>query len=120
MGHEAFTTKKRLKGILTLLLLVGGIFVVGSYVYAQGAPQDLFGTAPIDQTLDLGSEDIRVIIGRIIRAVLGLLGVIAVGLIVYAGFLYMTAGGNEDRVATAKKIMINAVIGLAIILSALA
>jgi len=38
-------------------------------------------------------------------------------LIIYAGWLWMSARGNEDQVANAKKIIIGAIIGLAIIIS---
>ena len=41
-------------------------------------------------------------------------------LIVYGGFLWMTAAGNDDAVSKAKKIMIAGVIGLVIVLSAFA
>jgi hypothetical protein len=51
--------------------------------------------------------------------VLGLLGAIAVGLIIYAGFTIMTAAGSEDKVGEGKKILVNAVIGLIIVLSAM-
>ena len=60
--------------------------------------------------------DIRIIIARIIRIALGFLGIIAVGLVMYAGFLWMTSGGNEEKIEQAKKILQNAVIGLIIIL----
>lgn len=53
-----------------------------------------------------------------IRIVLGFLGIIAVILILYAGFKWMTSRGNEEQVSDAKKILIAGVIGLVIILSA--
>ena len=59
-------------------------------------------------------------IAQIIEVVLGFLGVIFIVLIVYAGFLWMTSAGNEEKIATAKKIMISAVIGTAIVLAAYA
>jgi hypothetical protein len=64
--------------------------------------------------------DIRVTVAVIIKAFLGLLGIIAVVLMLYAGFLWMTAGGNSEQVGTAKSIIINATIGLAVLLSAYA
>jgi hypothetical protein len=67
-----------------------------------------------------GQTDFRDTIALIIRSVLGLLGVIALALIVYAGFLWMTAGGNSEQVGSAKSVLINSVIGLVIILSAYA
>ena len=66
----------------------------------------------------LGSQDIRFTIARIISVALGLLGIIAVVLVLYAGFKWMTAAGNEENAASARKILMSAVIGLIIILSA--
>lgn len=76
------------------------------------------GLQTIEQPLGLPSTDIRLIIANIIRAALGLMGIVLVGLILYAGFIWMTSAGNEETIAKAKKIIVNAVIGLAIILSA--
>ena len=66
----------------------------------------------------LGSEDIRFTIANIISAALGMLGIVTVVLIIYAGFKWTTAGGNDENVASAKKILTAAVIGLAIVFSA--
>jgi len=68
----------------------------------------------------LVDTDIRIIIAKIIRAALGVLGIVALGFTIYGGFLYTTAGGDEKKVETAKKIIKNMVIGLVIILSAFA
>ncbi|MDO8626083.1 MAG: Ig-like domain-containing protein [Candidatus Magasanikbacteria bacterium] len=78
------------------------------------------GLAVIQEPLGLGAGDIRLIVARIIRIALGLLGIVLLVLILYAGYLWMTAGGNEEKIAEAKKLITNAVIGLAIILSAYA
>jgi len=51
---------------------------------------------------------------------LGLLGTVAIVIILWAGFKWMTAGGNNEDIDQAKKILISSVIGLAIILSAYA
>jgi hypothetical protein len=59
-------------------------------------------------------------VGSIIRQILTLLGIILVVLIIYAGWLWMSAGGNTDQIDKAKKIIINAVIGLIIIFAAYA
>ena len=57
-------------------------------------------------------------VGKIIRIILGLLGIIFLGLTVYAGALWMTAAGEAEKVTTATGILKMAVIGLAIILAA--
>lgn len=64
--------------------------------------------------------DLMSIIGRIINVFLGLLGVICLVLFIYAGAIWMTAGGDDKKVEKAKNILINAVIGLVITLSAYA
>ena len=55
-----------------------------------------------------------------INLILGFLGVIFVILIIYAGFLYMTARGNDEQVGRAQNYIKNAIIGLIIILTAYA
>jgi len=62
--------------------------------------------------------DIRLMVARIIRIVLELLGIIFLVLIIYAGFKWMTAGGDEEKVTSAKKLLTNSVIGLIIIFAA--
>jgi len=62
-------------------------------------------------------RDPRQIVVDVIKIILGFLGTIAVVLILYAGFIWMTAGGKPDNVAKAQKIISAAVIGLIIILA---
>jgi hypothetical protein len=66
------------------------------------------------------ASDINAIISVIIQTVLGLLGVIFLCLIIYAGILWMTAEGDEQKIEKAQKILRNAVIGLIITVSAYA
>jgi len=68
----------------------------------------------------LGRKDPRAIIANIVNIAFGLLGTVAIILIMYGGFVWMTAAGNEEKITTAKAILKNASIGLLIILSAFA
>jgi len=63
-------------------------------------------------------DDVRVTLIRIIMIVLSVLGIIFLILLLLAGFKYMTAAGNEDKVKEAVQQITQAVIGLVIILSA--
>lgn len=63
-------------------------------------------------------EDPRLTAAKIIRTILNILGIIVLCLILYSGFLWMTAGGNEDQVTKAKAWMRNSVIGLIVIFAA--
>lgn len=64
--------------------------------------------------------DVKVLVGEFIKAALTLVGIIFFVLMVYAGFLWMTAHGKEEQIETARKIIIAAVIGLAIVVGAYA
>jgi len=68
----------------------------------------------------LGKQDVRTTIARIINVALGLLGIVAVVIILVGGFEWMTAGGNEEKTGSAKKRITAGIVGLAIILSAYA
>lgn len=58
------------------------------------------------------------ILGIYINGILNILGVLFLVLVIYGGVLWMTAAGSEEKVRKAKAIIINAAIGLTIILLA--
>lgn len=59
-------------------------------------------------------------ISTIIQAALSFLGVIFLILMIYGGYLWMTASGNEQQVEKAKSLITAAIIGLIIVVSAYA
>ena len=69
-------------------------------------------------TLAVGEGGLIGTVTSIINVALGLLGIVAVVIILIGGFKWMTGGGNEDKVAEARKLIFAGIIGLAIILSA--
>lgn len=84
-------------------------------------------TIDVMQQLNAGSQaagygtaapDPRIAVANGIKLFLSILGIIFVVLVVSAGFLIFTSGGNEEKVGQAKKIIIGSVIGLVLILSA--
>lgn len=108
-------------------LLIGAALVAmpfsGFALTAHAQPADLLGnldTVGGDSGLgDAGGDPIAVI-GRLIQLFLGFLGVIFLILVLYAGFIWMTAAGDEKKVASAKNILMSAVVGLVVILAAYA
>ncbi len=110
---------KKITALFLMCVVIFFVFFAGPVVLAQNNVQsgDVFGTAQIDQNTALSGSSPIAIAVRIINVGLGLLGIIAVCIVLYGGFVYMTSGGQEDKIATAKKILINGTIGLAIILS---
>lgn len=83
---------------------------------------DPFGTSQIDTVFTdagtLTSQDVRTTVSNIINVALGLLGIIAVVIILIGGFTWMTAGGNDEKVGEAKNLIMAGVIGLIIIFAA--
>lgn len=59
-------------------------------------------------------------IAAVIQTALSFLGVVFLLLIIYGGYLWMTARGNETQVEKAKNLLMAAVIGLIIVVSAYA
>lgn len=72
--------------------------------------EELAEEAGFESDADLGSTA-----STIIEAFLGFLGIIFLVLIIYAGFVWMTAAGDSDKVQKAKDTIFRSVIGLVII-----
>jgi len=60
------------------------------------------------------------IVGTVARIFISLLGVIFISYVILGGYLWMTAGGNEEKVTKAKTIIQNGIIGLIVVLGAAA
>lgn len=119
------TLKNLMVCSLALSLLLFNLFVVidgaqaGDFLDLER--QEGFREGEIAEEYGQSAEsprDIRVVVANIIQVLLGLLGIIFVSLLIYAGFKYMTAAGNEDQTRDAKKQIMQSVIGLVIILTA--
>ncbi len=108
--------------ILAVLSLLTPVFVFADsdpedpYGIKGAAPENLIGRS---SNTDVASA-IPELVGSVIGIALSFVGVVFFLLILYAGFLWMTAFGNEEKVTTSKSIMEHAVIGLIIVLSAYA
>jgi hypothetical protein len=102
-------------------LLVVGTGMLFTLTLAAAPAQGQVNTG-LDQTAKTAfgknaslSTDLPTIIGTFIKAALSFVGVIFLVLVIYGGFLWMTAGGNEQNVTKAKGIITSAIIGMVII-----
>lgn len=66
------------------------------------------------------TSSIEGIIANVVSVILSFLGVIFIILIIFAGFSWMTAGGNEEQVKKAQKVLKNSIIGLIVVLASYA
>lgn len=79
---------------------------------------DLIKCNEVNQTLTAGLP-IEVIAMNVLNFLLGIVGTLAIIMLVYGGIKYLTAAGNEDSIEKGKKLIKWAVIGIAIALAAL-
>lgn len=75
---------------------------------------------PPAETVAAGAETAITEITSIVRLVLVFLGPIAIGFTIYAGFMYMTALENEERVKKAQRMIVAGVVAIAMIYGAYA
>ncbi len=110
--------------ILILLSFLTQGFLVSDYAVAETIleMQEGFedGGGEIPGIFGGGSgepRDIRQIVVDILNVTFTFLGMLMVFLIIYSGYRWMTAGGNDEQVLEAKKYIRNAIIGIIIILA---
>ncbi|MGE5425505.1 MAG: hypothetical protein ACM3PZ_00210 [Bacillota bacterium] len=112
------------KAIASLYLVLASGFIMAP---ALAQTYDFSSQSGLNETgvaagYDTGNEapTVEGYVSRIITIVLSLLGVIFLGLTIYAGLIWMMAQGNEARVSKAKELLTEAVIGVLVVLAAYA
>ena len=110
------TYYKPMKLIITLVILL--MLANPLICLAQQQDKPVFEN-PVE-FLKPGDKSIPEIVGSVIKIVLGIVGVVALILFITAGFIWMSAQGNTDKIKKAQDIMIWAAIGLLIIFASYA
>jgi len=100
-----------------LLIVIISLFLIFNFSHAQYGLEKFEGDS---ESVMETERDAGEVISGIINVVLGILGVILVGMIVYGGVVYATSLGNEERVNMAKRVLTYSFIGVLIIASAFA
>ncbi len=109
---------KNIVVFIVFMMVIAPVILAGNQV--QAAPDLGLNYVNGDDGLGLTDTeaDPREMAVDIVKYLMTFLGIIAVIIILLGGFKWMTAGGNEDKVAEAKKLIIAGCIGLVIILAA--
>lgn len=108
--------------MLPIMLITGALAITAppADAFTAGEPAANL-TATGDEFSATATEDtIFETVGKLVNIVLGILGIILFLYILWAGFIWMTAAGDTGKVEKAQKMMIQATIGIIIILSAYA
>lgn len=108
----------------TILILFSLVFsFLFLFSIAEAKAQDL-GWGKVDTAANQAKYDVATEttfsanIGFLIQAVLSMLGVVFLILMVYAGYLWMTARGEEEQISKAHEIIIAAIIGMIVVVAA--
>jgi len=110
-------TKKFIKQALIVLGLMAGAIAVFSMIPVASAALISPSDVPSEVSAATGGEgSIKSLVLRIVNYALTFLGIVAVMIIIFAGFTYVTAAGAQDKVDNAKKMIMYALIGIVIIL----
>lgn len=104
-------------GVLTLIAIPSLVASVPALADTPQAVCDGIAMAGGDCSGDSASNSIESLITNIINIFSWVVGIVAVIMIIFAGFTYITSAGG-DGVKTAKNILIYAVIGLIIVVFA--
>lgn len=131
-GEEDKTSKTR-RSILwivagIILIIVNQVFIENLYqkpvetAIIQAIQNDQNGRLEIsqDQITTGNVSKVISIVGTVLKFGLGFVGLMALGLLVYAGATMALNWGSEEMVTNAQKIAVNALIGIIIVISSYA
>lgn len=112
--------KSLLVYLLITMVAIGIVFSVASvqaeHPEAQTLNEAMKKIDKIPEIVKLGdSETPSDFLGKMLKAVLGIIGTAALVIIVYSGIMWMVAGGNDQRISKARNSLIMAALGLFVV-----
>lgn len=104
------------------LIFLASLFFFSPHILLAAEDQyyGLEGAAKQAGLRSKSPEEVPTLIGNVIGSILALIGVIFFALMVYGGFLWMTAHGDSGQVDKGRETIIAAVIGMIIVISSYA
>jgi hypothetical protein len=118
------TLRKKIVAVGAVLAMVLAPAAVPVVAYAAndiqnnlqcGTTLTVEGTGGCTQDINTGTQTISDTIKRIVNIFSAIIGIVAVIMIIYGGFKYISSGGDSGNVTSAKNTIIYAVIGLIIV-----
>jgi hypothetical protein len=105
--------------------MMSGLLVLSLAIAHWGIPDVLAsagfgvnrGIVPDEIAIATANEDSLIDLTRtLLNYFLGFLGILALAIVIYGGFMYVTAGVNDSGAETGKKVLTYAAIGIIVIL----
>lgn len=112
-----------------IIILIFSLFALPNFVIAQtvptgggtiptGTPTQNYRTAIKIENPFNGASDLTTLAKKAMDLLMQIGGIIAVLMIMYAGFTYVTAGGSDAKIKKANEMLFYTLIGAAILLGA--
>ena len=114
-----------LKNKILFFLVLTILFNIVFTIYVKAQDEEVGSTAGETQTVTLenplgATVTPQALIGRVINAVLGIVGSLALAMFIYGGLVWMTSAGSPEKVQKGKDVLIWAALGLIIIFASYA
>ena len=94
-----------------------GVMLLSSFAFTvtsgQVSPTDVIAPSAIESVTDLPTW-----ISTVINLLAAVAGIVAVFFLIFSGYKYVTAGGNAETAGEARTGILNAIIGIVVILAA--
>lgn len=120
MKNKFFT--KQTKTFVVIAITIVFLFAISPFIFSSKG--GVLAQGGLEKTAEVAglptNTSIAGIIGQIIYAILGFLGVVFIILLIYGGFIRMTAQGAPDKIKTSTGIITSAIVGIIIILASYA
>ncbi|HNU96172.1 MAG TPA: hypothetical protein PKH95_02085 [Candidatus Magasanikbacteria bacterium] len=99
-----------MKKIILSILIFTALFLIPMIATGQD-------TVNLENPIKVDVENPSTIIGVVIKSFLGVVGGVALVMMVYGGFQWLTAAGNEEKIKSGTQTMLWAAIGLILVFS---
>ncbi len=106
--------------IVFMIIFLPGIVLADANTNSNFTPSGIKLPTPAETGLSRGNgiNPIVGVVDNVAKFVTGLIGVLAILMIVISGIMYMTSGGDDDRIKVAKKMLTYSIVGLVVALFA--
>lgn len=108
--------KKIIIGVFLLFFLMTFFVTFSANAGTEGCPTDApAGSICLENPLGKEMNSPQLLIGRVINAVLGIVGSIALVMFIYGGLTWMISGGSAEKVKKGRDIIVWSAVGLIVI-----
>jgi len=115
MARNFSYPEKIFSGILLIIIILALVFYSSPVLGANSNPREALNIAAKQAGIQT-KNSLGYTLGQVFQKILGILGLILLVLFIIGGITWMTSEGNAEKLKKARGLLINAIIGLIIVL----